>query len=76
MLPMKQGDIVIMVLLISMVSVLYNTSFISGLFVWFLSYDGLLAAAKRFGVKKGIALGVSLALVYFIVFLTYSASFW
>ena len=46
------------------------------LFLWFPSYDGLLAAAKSFGVKKGVAFGISLALVYFIVFLTYSTSFW
>ena len=40
------------------------------------SYDQHLTAAKKIGTKKGVATGLSIALVFFMLFVTYSVSFW
>ena len=40
------------------------------------SYDGCLKEANRLGVKKGLSVGVSLGMVFFIIFLVDAAAFW
>ena len=39
-------------------------------------YTGYLTNAKRSGIKKGFALGVSLSYVFFLIFAAYSVAFW
>ena len=40
------------------------------------SYDEKLKEANKLGVKKGLSVGVSLGMVYFLIFLVDSAAFW
>ena len=40
------------------------------------SYEGCLKEANRLGVKKGLSVGVSLGMVFFLIFLVDAAAFW